>query len=277
MSASGTGAARYRLSFARRRVRWEIGIVLALSVVPSALFAILRLVELSLGSTPLGESSVALNEPTATEVWLDLTRRFVRAVSILAPVALVIWLCWDRHRTGFQRLGMDLGRHSGASAASVVGRDAVRGAMLAAAIGVPGLALYVISRSLGWTVQVAAAPDEIHWSAVVALILAAVQAALIEEVVVVGYLTQRLRTIGGSVPLLIATSAVLRGSYHLYQGVPMALGNVVMGVVFACAFWYWRDATGQRRVLPLIIAHGVLDAIAFLGYPLARQLWPQLF
>lgn len=261
----------------RNRLRAEVWLVLLLSLVPSGLFAVLRLVELLLATEPLASSSVALNDPTSAELWIDLARRFVRTAANIAPVALVIWLLWDRHRSGFARLGMHLGPIAGASRASVLGRDALRAVALAAAIGVPGLLLYAVSRAAGLTVQVAASESTFRWATLAALLLAAMQAALIEEIIVVGYLSLRLRTLGWSVPWIIAISALLRGSYHLYQGVPMALGNVVMGVVFACAFWFWRDAVGRRRLLPLIIAHGLLDAVAFLGYPLAKSLWPAVF
>jgi uncharacterized protein len=64
---------------------------------------------------------------------------------------------------------------------------------------------------------------------------------------------------------VIATSALLRGSYHLYQGFGGFVGNAVMGVIFA--FFYLRT----RRVLPLVIAHTVLDVVAFVGYTLLRD------
>jgi membrane protease YdiL (CAAX protease family) len=55
---------------------------------------------------------------------------------------------------------------------------------------------------------------------------------------------------------------VLRGAYHLYQGFGAGLGNVAMGLVFGYA---WQR-TG--RLWPLIIAHGIIDAVAFVGYAL---------
>jgi membrane protease YdiL (CAAX protease family) len=55
---------------------------------------------------------------------------------------------------------------------------------------------------------------------------------------------------------------VLRGTYHLYQGFGAGLGNVAMGLVFGYA---WRR-TG--RLWPLVIAHGIIDAVAFVGYAL---------
>jgi membrane protease YdiL (CAAX protease family) len=63
----------------------------------------------------------------------------------------------------------------------------------------------------------------------------------------------------------VAASAVLRGSYHLYQGFGGFIGNAVMGVVFA--FFFRR--TG--RVMPLVVAHTILDVVAYLGYALLRD------
>ena len=58
---------------------------------------------------------------------------------------------------------------------------------------------------------------------------------------------------------------MLRGSYHLYQGFGPFLGNAVMGVVFA--EWFRR----RGRVMPLIVAHTILDVVSFVGYDLFRS------
>ena len=64
---------------------------------------------------------------------------------------------------------------------------------------------------------------------------------------------------------IILTSALLRGSYHLYQGFGGFVGNAVMGVVFG---WLY---TRTRRVMPLVVAHTLLDVVAFVGYALLRE------
>ncbi|MRT44417.1 CPBP family intramembrane metalloprotease, partial [Xylella fastidiosa subsp. multiplex] len=64
------------------------------------------------------------------------------------------------------------------------------------------------------------------------LVLSAMQNAILEEVVVVGYLLRRLGQLGWTPGAALVASAVLRGSYHLYQGIGGFLGNMVMGVVF---------------------------------------------
>jgi len=93
-------------------------------------------------------------------------------------------------------------------------------------------------------------------------VLAAVENAVLEEVVAVGYLMTRLRQLSWSPVAAIVCSAALRGAYHLYQGIGPGVGNFVMGLVFG----YVYQRTG--RIAPLVIAHTVLDVVAFVGYAL---------
>jgi hypothetical protein len=81
-------------------------------------------------------------------------------------------------------------------------------------------------------------------------------------VLVVGYLVTRLEELRWPAWAVLGTSAVLRGTYHLYQGFGPFLGNVAMGVIFGA--FYRR----YRRVMPLVVAHTVLDVVAFVGYEL---------
>jgi membrane protease YdiL (CAAX protease family) len=99
------------------------------------------------------------------------------------------------------------------------------------------------------------------------LILQAVKNAVLEEVIVVGYLINRLRRLDLPWVRVIAASALLRGSYHLYQGFGAFVGNAVMGVVFALFFLRFK------RVTPLIVAHSLLDIAAFVGYAALPKSW----
>ena len=63
---------------------------------------------------------------------------------------------------------------------------------------------------------------------------------------------------------------MLRGSYHLYQGFGAFVGNAVMGVVFALFFLRYK------RVMPLIVAHTLLDIVAFVGYTLLPDILARL-
>ncbi len=57
------------------------------------------------------------------------------------------------------------------------------------------------------------------WWAVPVLLLSAVKNAVFEEVIEVGYLLERLEERGWAWKWQTLASAVLRGAYHLYQGI----------------------------------------------------------
>ena len=92
------------------------------------------------------------------------------------------------------------------------------------------------------------------------LVLSAAHNGILEEVVVLGYLLNRLDQLGMRPSRAIALSAVLRGSYHLYQGFGGFIGNAIMGVIFGILYKRWG------RVTPMIIAHTLIDTGAFVGY-----------
>ena len=124
-----------------------------------------------------------------------------------------------------------------------VGFDVGSGVGLAAAIGIPGLAFYLAARAIGINTTVIPEALPAVWWTVPVLLLSAVQNAFLEEVVVVGYLMNRLREMSWRVPMAVAASALLRGSYHLYQGFGGFIGNAVMGIVFALFFIRFKRVT----------------------------------
>jgi membrane protease YdiL (CAAX protease family) len=139
-------------------------------------------------------------------------------------------------------------------------RDLVRGLILAAVIGGIGLALYITAYRFGASVQIQAAALTDQWWRLPVLLLSAAQNSLLEEVVVLAYLLHRLRQLGWATAPAIGASAMLRGAYHLYQGFGGFIGNLGMGVVFGWLYYRWQ------RVMPFVIAHFLIDAVAFIGY-----------
>ena len=135
-----------------------------------------------------------------------------------------------------------------------------RARILAAVIGGSGLALYLAAYKLGLALNVV--PENLPdiWWRIPLLVLQAARDGILEEILVVGYLLRRLDQLGMSPARAIAVSAVVRGSYHLYQGFGGFIGNAVMGVIFALLYFRWK------RVTPLIIAHALIDTGAFVGY-----------
>lgn len=247
---------------ARPRLRIEIGIVLALTVGQSALYAVLALLRRLLDPRPLSEQSAQLNTPLDAAVLWDIVYRVLDVGFDLALVALVVFLLWEPRRNALRRLGLDLTR---------LGGDVGRGLALAAAIGVPGIAVYVAGRLLGATVAVEASPAGLDGWTVPLLVLSALRAGLIEEVIVMGYLGDRLSRLGWGPWRFVVAAALLRGVYHAYQGFGAIVGNVAMGLVFGWCYRRWG------RLMPLVVAHTVIDVVAFVGYPLAAALLPELF
>lgn len=241
----------------RRLLRNETLLVLGVSLAASAIWALLRIIDRLTRVETLAEQTAALNvSRTPDRPWLDLAYQLAGIGLALVPVLLAVHLLNRRPGHGLRLIGADLGRPR---------FDAATGVALTALIGVPGVALYVLARHLGISATVSPANLAAVWWAVPVLILAAAQNALLEEVVGVGYLLTRLRELRWPVAAAVGVHALLRGSYHLYQGFGGFLGNAVMGVVFALFFLRFR------RVMPLVIAHTLLDVVAFVGYGLFKD------
>ena len=236
-----------------RRLKTEIWIVLGLSLGASAIYAVVSLAAKVTQPGGLRKSTATLNANQSPREWLDLTYQLLGIGFAIVPVALAIYLMTlDKDQPPVrERLGLDRG---------TPWTNVVWGALLAAVIGIPDIGLYFAGRAMGITAEIVTSPLDTYWWTVPVLILAAVKNAVIEEFIVVGYLMNRLRQLNWGTPQTIVASAVLRGSYHLYQGVGQAFGNVVMGLVFG--YWFTRT----KRVLPLVIAHTILDVISFVGY-----------
>ena len=252
----------------RTRLRWEIGIVLALSLGASGIHAIITIADRLSRDTALASQTATINSSLADRSLFDLLYQLYYFVFGLAPVALVIWLLWDRSRPHLARLGT--GRLPGSSRLWWL-RETGGGFVLAAIIGIPGIAFYLVAKAIGINATVIPAALDTYWWTIPILILQALKAALLEELIVVAYLFERLKRLGVGVVATIVSSALLRGSYHLYQGFGGFIGNVVMGLVFGWAYHRYG------RSLPLVVAHWILDIVSFVGYAAAVALWPTLF
>lgn len=232
----------------RRAIRIEIAIVLVVTFGLSGASALLALIEGVLQG--LAQQQVALNPSRSTISLIDLLYQLLSVLRLLGWAGLAVYLLW---RSGIGPRTIGLGRPK----ARV---DLPPGLGLAALIGLPGLALYLVAHQLGMSVTLIPASIHDHWWRVPVLILAAIANAGAEEIVVVGYLLTRLRQLDWSPNRALAASALLRGSYHLYQGFGGGVGNVVMGAIFG-RYWQWK-----QRLWPPILAHATIDSVAYLGY-----------
>jgi len=238
----------------RTRLGAEVLLLLALTLGQSAVYSVLRIIERLTRAVPLSQQTSTLNASTTPDrPWLDLSYQLANIAFALVPVLLALYLLNLTDRPATARIGLDLLRPRS---------DLGAGAALAAVIGIPGLGLYLGARALGLNTEVQASALTEAWWTVPVLVLSAFQNAALEEVIIIGFLYTRLRQLGWQVWAVVGISAVIRGSYHLYQGFGGFVGNLVMGVVFGLVYLRWK------RVAPLVVAHTLLDVVAFVGYAL---------
>ena len=225
----------------RRLVGTEVLVVLTVTLGLSALRSALSLIDALLQPVPLNEQQVALNAPAA-----QAEPRRPRRSSSPRVLQLVGWgalggvpAAAGRVRAARRRAGRRR-----------PGRDALGAAGLAALIGIPGLGLYLVAHALGVSVTIAPTTLDDTWWRLPVLIASAAG--------------ERLGRGGGhdrlpAHPAAAAragrrtgrwlAAAVLRGSYHLYQGLGGFVGNLVMGLVFGRVWqrtnrlWCWSART----------------------------------
>jgi len=252
--SEGASAIEAEVAAGKSRPGLEVIIVLALSLGASAVYSVLSLLDILTQPKGLAGAVQHINPSASPREWLDFSYQFVGIALGLAPVALVAYLAWQSNRqNGFAVLGW---------VHPLRFKDFAAGFGLAAAIGLPGLGLYFGARALGLAAAIVPSDLPSYWWAVPMLVLAAVRAAALEEFIMIGYLFNRFDQLrwGGWRQILV--SAVIRGSYHLYQGFGGFVGNFVMGVVFG---WLYKRF-GRLQVL--LFAHFLLDLVSFVGFAL---------
>jgi membrane protease YdiL (CAAX protease family) len=236
--------------------RWlviEIWLVFALSLGASGVRALLHLLaDLTNGQALKSQTALLNGSQAPGRPWLDLALQLVDIASGLIPVLLVAHFLTRSHES-LGCIGVD-GRSPKL--------DALRGATVAAVVGGAGLGFYLLAHASGANLTVV--PEDLPdvWWRIPVLILSAAQNGIAEEVLVLGYLLYRLDQLGWSAPKALLVASAVRGSYHLYQGFGGFAANFVMGLIFGWLFLRWR------RAAPFIVAHTLMDGVAFVGYAL---------
>ena len=234
------------------RPAWEILLVLGVSLGQSAVYSVLQIVNRLTYQVPLNQQTTSMNNSvTPDRPWLDLSYQLAGVVFPAVPALLALYFLWlsrDQAAIGFDR--------------TRPGRDLAWGTLVAAGIGIPGLGLYLAARELGFNTTVAPANLTSVWWTVPVLILLAAMNGFLEEIVMIAFFFAKTRALNWSPLVIVVVSALIRGTYHVYQGFGALAGNFVMGLVFG---WFYLKT---KRVLPLVIAHTLLDIVAFVGYSL---------
>jgi len=251
------GATRVRTALPAALLGIEVVLLLAVSLGRSAIHSVVAIIEkLTRPAQPLSEQTTSMNTSVVPDrPWLDLSYQVLGIVLPVAPALLAMYLLSVTLVRPFRLVGFD-GRRSVP--------DLVLGLIVALGIGIPGLGLYLGARALGLNTTVAPANLTEQWWTVPVLVGLAAMNAVLEEVIMLGWWFVRTRQLGWSWIWVVVGSALVRGSYHLYQGFGGFIGNVLMGLVFGLVF------LRCRRVMPLVVAHALLDVAAFVGYTLAK-------
>ena len=235
----------------RRTLRAEMWLVLWLSIAATAINSILSLVNsLTSGEQLRNQSRTLVGTYVPDRPWLDILYQVAHISLALVPVLLVLHFL-RRSGEGRAAIGLDM-RHWK--------RDLPKGMLLAAVMGGIGLAFYLLAYKLGMNVRIAAVSTTREWWTPLLLVASASYNAILEEVIVLAYFIHRTAQIGWKPWAQVGGSALVRASYHLYQGFGGFLGNLGMGLVFALLYRRWN------RVMPFFWAHLFIDAGAFLGY-----------
>ncbi len=222
--------------------------VLALSLLASAVYAVISVLE-----APIRGVTVASASQSTV-----LARQVAGVVFGVAPAWLVVYLV-RRSGEGLGAIGLAWDRPR---------KDLALGTALFGVVALGGIAVYLVAVELGVNRFVVPVPPLGHWWTVPVLLLDAAEAALVEEIVAVGFLVTRLQQLRLGAGAAVGASALLRGTYHLYQGFGGFFGNFAMGLLFGLVF------VRTRRTWPLVIAHFLLDVGAGVGYMLFREHLP---
>ncbi|SMX77067.1 CPBP family intramembrane glutamic endopeptidase [Brevibacterium antiquum] len=234
----------------KKRLWFELGLVAALSLGQSAVYAIVRLADIT-SRGPISEAQAKLNTSMSPRPGFDLVYQILDIGFTLVPVLLALYLL--TRDTDAPPLSTRLGVNGQS------GKDFGRGTLIFTIIGIGTLAVYAGGRALGITAEIQPANLGDHWWAVPVLILAAAKNGIVEEVIIFGFGAERLQRLGYGMWPIIISLAVFRASYHLYQGIGPFIGNVAMGIIFG---WYFMR---RGRLMPLVWAHFIIDAVGFLA------------
>ncbi|HEX8306652.1 MAG TPA: CPBP family intramembrane glutamic endopeptidase [Jatrophihabitans sp.] len=232
------------------RLGLEVLLVLGVSLGISALYSWVNFLDIQTRGG-FRNATATLNPSESPRAWVDLSYQLLGLLNAIVPALLALLLLSRVPALPGFGIGLDRLR---------LKRETLQGLGFAALIGVPGLGLVILARHLGINAELQASGLAEVWYRYPVLILDGIQNGVLEEIVIVGYLLTRLREMNWPAGRAILISALIRGSYHTYQGIGGFIGNLIMGALFG--WWFTRT----KRVLPLIIAHSVIDIVSFVGY-----------
>jgi len=223
-----------------RMLRFEVVTVVLVALLPSAVVSLYDFVKRVFGDRSPVRTRITIGIPghTAVDVVLQVALLAAETVAVLLVVYVLARSGESLRTIGLrrERWGRDLGLAIGLTLAALVVAS-----ITLVALG--SLRLHV-ERTPG--VGAAYIP--------VAL-MHAVRAGLLEEIVVCGYLLHRLRQLGWTDGSALFVSVAVRGSYHLYGGIPLVALSILFGLAVG------RIYQRTNRLTAIVLTHVLYDAI----------------
>jgi membrane protease YdiL (CAAX protease family) len=231
----------------RRLLTYEVLVVMAVFPLPFVVNAVAALV-----NSIVNPKEVEHRFPIVITGHEGLSLPFVVMLFVvqLAAPALVLYLL-TRSGEGAESIGLTL------DSSRIRGDAALILPVFAAAYLGPLLVLQVILQDLGvhgYSPTTTGAPP----SYAIAVLVAGLQAGVVEEIVVLGYLVRRLEQLGFKSGPLLAIAVAVRVSYHVYYG----LSVIAFAVWAAVSVIIYRR---YRRLWPFIVVHVLWDCIVGLS------------
>jgi len=226
-----------------RMLRLEVLMVLAVGLGPSIIAEVVLLARYLIG----GRYAVVSIARLPGHPWADSLLQIAIAIGAGLVLLLVAYVLM-RSGESFRDIGLTRDR-LGANLVMAVGLTLLL--FLCAGIVVASM------RALG--VHSISTRNRLleRWPYEPAVLVESIRTALVEEVIVCGYLLHRLRQLGWSDRKALTASMVVRSSYHVYGGVPLVAFTIVFG--FVMGRFYQRS----RRLTAIVATHALYDATLF--------------
>ncbi len=223
----------------RRLYGWETWVVLSIFPLASTIAAVTYL----LMHVTTGVESATGSMVIAGEPGLSLTLSIAIVISESAAAGLVLYLL-IRNGEGLQSIG--LGGHRFRKDLALLLPVWIFVQVIPQAVGSAILTSLHIPR---YSVLTPALPAAF----VAVALLQSLQAGVVEEIVVLGYLVRRLEQRGWTTTAVVVVAVLVRVSYHLYYG-PGVLPILLWAIATVIAY------RRIRRLMPFIVCHFVWDA-----------------
>jgi membrane protease YdiL (CAAX protease family) len=226
-------------SSVRRRLKWEIVIVLAIFPLPYVVNALAVLIQSAAHEGTPGRFPLPIPSHLGLSFLIDLAL----SLEPLAAAALVIYLLSISGEGGGRAIGLDRA-------------DPKRDLALVLPVFllcflIPEAGVSALLRGVGVS-SIAPASQSLPDYYAIAAIVMAVTAGVVEEIVVLGFLVRRLEQGGHSPAVVVTVAVVVRISYHLYYGWGVL---PILAWALASVLVYRR----YRRLGPFIVVHLLWD------------------